>query len=132
MDHARTAPDVTRRTRRVLARAARHLALTALLLASTAPACTTWTGSVGAVLGKDNATGRLFVREAPASMGAAKAGIAVGDEVVAIEGKPVAKMSPPEVHEALSGKVGTKVKVTVLREGTTLELVIERGPLAGT
>ncbi len=87
---------------------------------------------MGAVLGKDNANGRLFVREAPAGMGAAKAGLEVGDEVLAIDGKPVAKMSPPEVHEALAGKVGTKVKVTVARGGTTLDYVIERGPLAGT
>jgi C-terminal processing protease CtpA/Prc len=95
-------------------------------------ACATWTGSVGAVLGKDNVDGRLFVREAPDGMGAAKAGVSVGDEVVAIDGKPVAKMTPAEVHEALAGKVGTKVKVTVMRGGASLDFVVERGPLAGT
>jgi carboxyl-terminal processing protease len=102
-----------------------------LLLVGTA-ACSTWTGSVGAILGKDNADGRLFVRETPPGMGAARAGLAVGDEVVAIEGKPVSKMTPPEVHEALAGKVGTKVRVTVVRAGVTIEYVVERGPLAGT
>lgn len=87
---------------------------------------------MGAVLAKDNADGRVFVREVPAGMGAARAGIAVGDELVTIEGRPVSKMTPEEVHEALAGKVGTKVTVTILRGGATLELSIERGPLAGT
>ena len=64
-------------------------------------------------------------------MGAAKAGLVVGDELVAIEGKPVARMTPPEVHEALAGKVGTNVRVRVVREGTTLDYVILRGPLEG-
>jgi carboxyl-terminal processing protease len=96
-------------------------------------ACTsTWTGSVGAVLGKDNHTGRVFVREAPPEMGAAKAGVLVGDEVTAIDGVPVSKMTADEVHNALSGKVGTKVKVTVIRTGVTVDCLVERGPLKGT
>jgi len=103
----------------------------AILFAS-AGACATWTGSVGAILAKDNADGRVFVREVPAGMGAARAGIAVGDELVAIEGRAVSKMTPEEVHEALAGKVGTKVRVTLVRGGSTLELSVERGPLAGT
>jgi carboxyl-terminal processing protease len=74
----------------------------------------------------------MFVHEAPAGMGAARAGIVAGDEVVAIDGKPVAKMTPTEVHEVLTGKVGTKVRVTVLRAGLTVEVDVERGPLAGT
>jgi len=103
-----------------------------MLLVGTAACSAPWTGSVGAVLGKSNVDGRVFVHEVPPDMGAAKAGILVGDEVVAIDGKPVAKMSPPEVHEALAGKVGTKVRVSVVRDGVTKDLVVERGPLSGT
>jgi carboxyl-terminal processing protease len=84
------------------------------------------------VLGKSNADGRVFVREVPAGMGAARAGMAVGDELLTIEGKAVTGMSAEEVHEALAGKVGTKVRVTVMRGGTIVELSVERGPLAGT
>src|SRR5262245_21151180 len=40
-----------------------------------------WKGSVGAILGKDNRSGRVFVRQAPPGMGAARAGVAEGDEV---------------------------------------------------
>ena len=87
---------------------------------------------MGAVLGKDNADGRLFVRGAPPGMGAARAGVEVGDEVVAIDGKPAGRMTPAEVHEALSGRVGTKVRVTLVRAGVTIDREIERGPLAGT
>ncbi len=65
-------------------------------------------------------------------MGAAKAGLEVGDEVVSIEGKPVGAMSPEAVHEALQGKVGTKVRITVVRAKVSLDVVVERGPLAGT
>jgi len=93
---------------------------------------TTWTGSIGAVLGKDNHTGQLFVRDAPPAMGAAKAGVLPGDEVIAIDGVAVKNLSPTEVHKALSGKVGTKVKLSVLRAGVPVECTIERGPLQGT
>jgi S1-C subfamily serine protease len=91
-----------------------------------------WQGSVGAILAKDNRDGRLFVREAPPEMGAAKAGLQVGDEVVAIDGEKVSDMSPEAIHSALAGKVGSKVKLTVHRKGQTLDLEVERGPLRGT
>ena len=86
---------------------------------------------MGAVLGKNDHDGRLFVRDAPAGMGAAKAGIERGDEVTAIDGKPVSSMTPADVHQALAGAVGSKVKITVAREGQTLTFEIERGPLRG-
>jgi carboxyl-terminal processing protease len=117
----------------VFARAPKRLAVSLILLALSALACAQqWNGSVGAVLGKNNMDGRLVVRQAPADMGAAKAGVRAGDEVTAIDGKAVSSMTPDEVHAALAGAVGTKVKVTVLRDGQTLTFEIERGPLRGT
>jgi carboxyl-terminal processing protease len=62
-------------------------------------------------------------------MGAAKGGVRVGDELVTIDGNPVQTMSPDDVHKALTGQVGTRVKLTVRRDGKTLEVVVERGPL---
>jgi C-terminal processing protease CtpA/Prc len=88
-----------------------------------------WQGSVGAILAKDNRDGRLFVREVPPEMGAARAGVRVGDEVVAIDGATVRKMSADDIHSALAGKVGSKVKLTLARDGATIEVSIERGPL---
>lgn len=99
-----------------------------LLMAASATACATWDGSVGAVFARDNPTGRVFVREAPEDMSGAKAGLLVGDELVAIDGRAVEKMQPPEVQHALEGRVGTKVRLTVLRKGALVELNVERGP----
>ncbi len=92
----------------------------------------TWKGSVGAVLGKDNRTGRVFVRDAPSGMPADRAGIRVDDEITAIDGTPVQKMSPQDLHEKLIGDVGSKVKLTVQHPGDpSREVVVERGPLRG-
>lgn len=93
-----------------------------------AVSCATWDGSVGAVFARDNPTGRVFVREAPADMAGAKAGLSVGDELLAIDGRAVTQMSPPDVQHALEGRVGTKVRLTVLRHGSTVDLDVERGP----
>ena|SRR5450432_2040958 len=100
----------------------------ALLASLVMAACASWEGSVGAVFARDNPTGRVFVRDAPADMAGAKAGLLVGDEVVAIDGRAVTKMSPPEVQHALEGRVGTKVLLQVLRKGDTIQINVERGP----
>ena len=92
-----------------------------------------WKGSVGAVLGKDNRTGRVFVREAPAGMGAARAGIEVDDEIVAIDGTPVTEMTPSQVHEKLAGDVGSKVTLRIKHANSApRDVVVERGPLASS
>ncbi len=84
---------------------------------------------MGAILGKDNRSGRLFVREAPSGLAAAQAGIAEGDELTQIDGKAVAAMSADEIHRALSGKVGSKVTLTLVHEGRVRVVAVERGPL---
>ncbi len=104
---------------------------TAALLAGTACGAG-WTGSVGAILGKRAEDGRVFVREAPAGMGAARAGLVAGDEVTTIDGRAVDRMTPTEIHEALAGKVGTTVRLTVRRGGVSRDVDVERGPLSGT
>jgi len=93
-------------------------------------ACGASTGSVGAVLGKDVHTGRLYVREVPPGMAAALAGIRDGDEVIAIDGEPVGDMPPGEVHRRLEGKVGSGVTLLIVREGMTKKIVVQRAPLA--
>jgi C-terminal processing protease CtpA/Prc len=110
----------------VYVRGAKRLAL---VLAFVAVACAHSNGSVGAILGKDNRDGRLYVREVPPDMGAAKVGLQPGDEVTAIAGKPVSSMTPEEVHAALAGAVGSKVTLTISRDGQSLTFEIERGPL---
>ncbi len=86
-------------------------------------------GSVGAMLGKDVHNGRLFVREVPPEMAAAQAGVRDGDEVIAVDGVPVAEMSPTEVHHRLEGVVGSKVVLLIVRDGETRKIEVVRGPL---
>jgi carboxyl-terminal processing protease len=80
-------------------------------------------GGVGITLGEglDNAPIRypLVERVVPASP-AARAGIRVGDAVVAISGKPTATTKGPSgeprsLHSALRGREGSRVKVSILR-----------------
>jgi predicted metalloprotease with PDZ domain len=109
------------------------LVLLAILVTSGATGCaSTWKGSVGAVLGKDNRTGRVFVRDAPPGMPADRAGIHPDDEITAIDGAPVQKMSAQDLHDKLSGDVGSKVTLTVRKPGAEArDVVVERGPLRG-
>jgi len=90
--------------------------------------CGGWSGSVGAILGKDNRTGRVYVREVPPGLGAARAGIEEGDELTAIDERPVAGMTPDDVRAALRGKVGTYVSVTIVHHGETRTVKVERSP----
>ena len=90
--------------------------------------CGGWNGSVGAILGKDNRTGRVFVREVPPGLGAAQAGLQEGDEVTAIEGRPTALMTPDDLRNSLRGKVGSPVNVTIVRRGETSVVKVERSP----
>jgi C-terminal processing protease CtpA/Prc len=86
-------------------------------------------GWIGAALGKDNKTGQLFVREVPPGMAAAYAGLRDDDEVIAIDGAPVADMSPAEVHRRLSGAAGTKVVLLIVRHGETRKIEVVRARL---
>ena len=90
----------------------------------------TWTGSVGAVLAKDNRSGRVFVREVAPGQAAAEAGLADGDEIVRIAGQPVEGMTPGEVRKKLRGEVGSILVLTVVHDGVTHDVKVERTPFA--
>lgn len=46
-----------------------------------------------------------------------KAGIHAGDKIIKIDGKPAADMTLPEAVKSIRGEKGTKVTLTVMREG---------------
>lgn len=98
------------------------LALSALLLGCGAPA-----GSIGAMLVQEE-TGALRVREAPEGLTGARAGLAPGDEVVAIDGADVRGLDRDEVHRRLQGPIGTRVELTVVRGGVVEKVSVMRGP----
>ncbi|MGH7285598.1 MAG: PDZ domain-containing protein [Polyangiaceae bacterium] len=84
---------------------------------------------MGAVFARDNPSGRVFVRDAPSDMGAAHAGVMVGDELIAVDGHPVNRLTADDLHKLLAGKVGSKVVLQVKRNGEMKDLTVERGPL---
>jgi C-terminal processing protease CtpA/Prc len=101
------------------------------LLLLTIGACASHSvGSIGVKLARDHVSGRVRVFEAPPGTGQ-RAGLAAGDVIVAIDGKDVHSFaSDDDLRKALRGDVGTKVKLTVEREGERREVEVERGPLA--
>lgn len=87
-----------------------------------------WPGGVGAVLRFRESEGLLVVHAAPPDGAAARAGLRVGDAVVAIDGHPVAGSSQPDVVARLRGEVGTTVTLRVRRDGTERDYPVERAP----
>lgn len=101
----------------------------ALTLAAAAACAGAATGSIGAVLGR-RADGRVFVRDAPSERSGAQAGLAVGDELVAVDDVPVAKLDAAAIQRALRGPVGTGVRLRVARDGEEITVVVTRAPFA--
>jgi C-terminal processing protease CtpA/Prc len=100
------------------------------ILALSLAACRGGPGSVGAVLGRDNETRALYVRDAPEGLAAGRAGLQAGDEIVMIEGRYVKDMDAGEIRSKLRGEVGSAVRLTVVRGGTrVLHVRVERAPM---
>lgn len=55
-----------------------------------------------------------------------KAGVQMGDRLIAIEGVSTKKMLPEEIGRAVRGKPGTKVNITLERAGRPIEVSIVR------
>jgi C-terminal processing protease CtpA/Prc len=85
-------------------------------------------GTIGAALGQQ-ADHRLFVRSMPPGQGAERAGLAIDDEILMIDGKDVHAMSEDDVRRAVRGDVGTTMTVTILRNGEKREVKVVRTPL---
>jgi C-terminal processing protease CtpA/Prc len=86
-------------------------------------------GSIGAMLGKQHATGELVVREVPRDMEADRAGLRPGDHILLINGRDARHMTADEVHDALVGPIGSAVDLTIERDGRVLRLRVRRGAL---
>ena len=88
-------------------------------------ACAPARGTVGARFGRDG-DGHLYVRDVPENLGASRAGIREGDEVILIEGRDVRRFNDEGLHALLSGELGTRVRLTLLRGDEVLRLSVER------
>jgi C-terminal processing protease CtpA/Prc len=92
-----------------------------------AAGCAPQLGTIGAVLGQAP-DGRLFVRETPPRLAAARQGLAPGDEILLVDGKDVRQMGERELYATLSGDVGTSVNLTVARGEKVMRVRLVRTP----
>ncbi len=88
------------------------LFVTAELKAFTAALDGTAFGGIGIALAADS-SGRYVADEVFAGSPAARAGIASGDSLIAVDGKPLTGSSADAVAALLRGAIGTLVRVTV-------------------
>ncbi len=67
------------------------------------------------MIAQDNDTGRLFLREVPPGLAAARGDLKVGDEILLIDGVDVRFMDAKAINAALVGEVDSTVKLTLIR-----------------
>ena len=103
-------------------------ALAYLAAASTLAACggSVTRGSIGAVLGRDNDTQAVYVRDVPEGLGADEAGLLPGDEILMIDGRYARDLDKKTMVDLLRGPVGSAVDLTVVRGADVLRVRVKR------
>jgi carboxyl-terminal processing protease len=86
-------------------------------------------GSIGVRARREEATGKIVVVDVPPGLAGAQAGLEPGDEILSVEGVPVAEMSARAFSRAVRGDVGTKVMLTIKRGGVVRTIEVQRMPL---
>lgn len=102
--------------------------LLAPLLCAALAGCAQTTGSIGAVLGRDDETRALHVRDVPEGLAAEKAGLVPGDEIIMIDGVYVRELPVRELKRLLRGDVGSTVELTIVRGREVLRVRLARTP----
>ncbi|MEO6603866.1 MAG: PDZ domain-containing protein [Polyangiaceae bacterium] len=124
-----TVPEGTRRFGAAFPSASTALfaVLVASVLCSTPLAgCVPERGTIGAVIAQDDESGRLFLREVPPDLAAARADLKVGDEILLIDGLDVRFMDGKQINAALVGDVDSTVKLTMIRGEQVLRVTLKR------
>lgn len=77
---------------------------------------------------------RIMIRALQEGSPAAKAGLLVGDQLLAVDGKPMVDSALADVVQNLRGTIGTPVALTILRpsEGRELTIGMKRGRIVPT
>ncbi len=73
-----------------------------------------------------SSTCRLVIVSTLEASPAEAAGLASGDEIVAVDGEPIDGWSFEEVTSRVRGPAGTSVTLTILRDGSTFDVTIVR------
>lgn len=88
----------------------------------------TYVGIGITIHGREDGTG-FDVEKVESGSGAEAAGMQVGDIVIAVEGQKIKDLGYDKATQMIRGDAGTKVNVTVLREGKEIVLSPERKAL---
>ena len=102
------------------------LATLLLSLSASLPGCVPQKGTIGAVIAQDDESGRLFLREVPPGLAAARADLKEGDEILLIDGVDVRFMDAKQINAALLGEVDSTVKLTLIRDERVLRVPLKR------
>lgn len=68
----------------------------------------------------------MFIQQVTKHSPAARAGLQVGDRLTSVNGKSIADMALKDVGTLLQGDVGTRVQLSVVRDGRTLQFNLIR------
>ena len=81
-------------------------------------------GGIGVIMGfkDDKVTVISVLDDTPGQ----KAGLQVGDEIVAVNGNEVAGQSSSDIVMQIRGEVGTEVQLTILRAGEQMDVTLQR------
>jgi len=85
------------------------------------------TEGIGVQLSSRN--GRVIITAAMPGSPAEQAGLRLGDEVVAVDGEPVAGQDAGAVAERIRGPSGTTVALLLRRDGVELQASVTRAPI---
>ena len=81
---------------------------------------------IGVTVSKDTETGGILVNAVNASGPAAREGVKAGDIIIKADGIDLTQKDTDYAVSIITGKEGTTVTITVLRDGNELEFTIER------
>ena len=93
---------------------------------SAVAACVPSKGTIGAIIAQDDDSGRLFLREVPPDLAAARAKLKAGDEILLIDGLDVRRMDAQQINGALTGEVDSPVKLTLIRQEQIIRVTLKR------
>ena len=88
-----------------------------------------WPGEIRATIRFNEAQHRFTVDNIVANGPSARAGLLANDEILAIDGRPVAELTYVQMAELVRGEVGTRVRFRVSRDGSERDIVVERAPI---
>ena len=66
----------------------------------------------------------------PEDSPAAEAGLLEGDFILAIDDKSIKGLSGKQLHDLLTGEVGSPVRLRITRDGSEREIAVTRAPYA--